>query len=62
MKEVQEKLSASFLKKRHPAGEAKLLVLRALGPPQPKPTVSRSFLLLFFKKEALPPPSGTRCG
>jgi hypothetical protein len=37
------------LKKR----SKKLLVLRALATPAPKPTVSRSFLLLFFKKEAL---------
>jgi hypothetical protein len=29
---------------------------RALAPSSPNPTVSKSFLLLFFKKEALPSP------
>jgi hypothetical protein len=27
--------------------------LRAMAPPSPTPTVNKSFLLLFFKKEAL---------
>jgi hypothetical protein len=31
----------------------KLLVLRAVAPASPKPAVSKSFLLLFFKIEAL---------
>jgi hypothetical protein len=44
------KESASFLKKR----SKKLSVLRALATPAPKPAVNESFLLLFFKKEALP--------
>jgi hypothetical protein len=44
------KKSASFLKKR----SKKLSVLRALAPAGPAPTVNESFLLLFFKKEALP--------
>jgi hypothetical protein len=41
--------SASFLKKR----SKKLSVLGALARLSPKPPVKESFLLLFFKKEAL---------
>jgi hypothetical protein len=41
--------SGSFLKKR----TKKLLLLRALVPALPRPPANRSFLLLFFKKEAL---------
>jgi hypothetical protein len=39
--------SASFLKKR----SKKLLVLRAVATSAPTPAMSKSFLLLFFKKE-----------
>jgi len=50
----RKKASASFLKKRRPArGSKKLPVLRALALPVSNPAVSESFLLLFFKKEAL---------
>jgi hypothetical protein len=43
------KTSASFFKKR----SKKLSVLRALAPARPRPALSKSFLLLFFKKEVL---------
>jgi hypothetical protein len=39
------KQAVTFLKKS--------LVLRALAIAEPNPTVNKSFLLLFFKKEAL---------
>jgi hypothetical protein len=38
--------SASFLKKR----SKKLLLLRALAPAAPTPTVNESFLVTFFQK------------
>jgi hypothetical protein len=44
------KASTSFLKKR----SKKSLLLRTLALTAPHPTVKKSFLLLFFKKEALP--------
>jgi hypothetical protein len=46
---ISEEVRASFLKKR----SKKLLVLGAVATPSPRPPVSKSFLLLFFKKEAL---------
>jgi hypothetical protein len=43
-----------FLKKNLAGREAKTLsLLRVLIPAAPNPTVNKSFLLLFFKKEAL---------
>jgi hypothetical protein len=42
--------SASFFEKKE---AKKLSVLRAMAPTATNPTVNESFLLLFFKKEAL---------
>jgi hypothetical protein len=47
----------SFLKKR----TKKLLVLRALASALPTPPISKSFLLLFVKKEVLAYLSFSRC-
>jgi hypothetical protein len=47
---------ASFLKKR----SKKLSVLGDLARPLPQPALSESFLLLFFKKEALSCPKPPR--
>jgi hypothetical protein len=41
---------SSFFEKKEPK---KLLLLRALATPSPQPPVSKSFLVLFFKKELL---------
>jgi hypothetical protein len=46
----KKKASASFLKKR----SKKLSLLRDVAQAGPTPTFSKSSLLLFFKKEALP--------
>jgi hypothetical protein len=48
--------AVTFLKKWRPArGNQKTFdSLRALTPTSPKPPISKSFLLLFFKKEVLP--------
>jgi hypothetical protein len=40
----------SFFEKKE---AKKLLLLGALARPSPQPAISKSFLLLFFKKEAL---------
>jgi hypothetical protein len=42
--------SASFFEKKE---AKKLLLLGALATPTPQPPVSKSFLVLFFKKEPL---------
>jgi hypothetical protein len=42
--------SASFFEKKE---AKKLLLLGALATPVPTPPISKSFLLLFFKKEVL---------
>jgi hypothetical protein len=44
-------VSASFFEKKE---AKKLLLLGALAGRLPQPSVNKSFLLLFFKKEALP--------
>jgi hypothetical protein len=44
------KESASFFEKK---AAKKLLLLGALAAPLPTPPISRSFLVLFFKKELL---------
>jgi hypothetical protein len=51
----RKKVSASFFEKKEPGRRAakKLLFLRAVDRQVPTPPVSESFLLLFFKKEAL---------
>jgi len=51
MLSVKNKASASFFEKKE---AKKLLLLREFARDVPRPAVSKSFLLLFFKKEALP--------
>jgi hypothetical protein len=45
-----KKVSTAFFEKK---AAKKLLVLRDVAQAVPTPAVSKSFLLLFFKKEAL---------
>jgi hypothetical protein len=47
---LEGRASASFFEKKE---AKKLLLLWALAPSAPRPAVNKSFLLLFFKKEAL---------
>jgi hypothetical protein len=48
---VSKKQAVTFLKK---SNQKTFAELRALAMTSPTPAVSKSFLLLFFKKEALP--------
>jgi hypothetical protein len=47
---LKQEESASFFEKKE---AKKLLVLRVAATPAPKPSVSKSFLVLFFKKQPL---------
>jgi hypothetical protein len=48
---VKSEARPSFFEKKE---VKKLLLLRALAPALPLPPISKSFLVLFFKKEPLP--------